>query len=182
MEIDMVIPARLLFLAAGAVILLGACVTPRFETVYRLEPPEHAAGRVCLVQCEDRLKACQADCGRSYQTCLEAIGPLVDEAYAEALRHYAFDLDSYAASLQHYEMQLWMGWHHGPWWFSPGWSYPYYVSRPPPRPTRTQIRERLIAEKCDKDCGCQPVYEACFLACGGRKVGEERCIANCPAP
>jgi hypothetical protein len=183
METAMVIPARMLCLALGVLILLGACATPRFETVYRLEPPADVAGRACLVQCEDRLKTCQADCGRGYQACLADIEPMLDDAYAEALRQYAFDLESYAASLHHYEMQLWMGWHHDPWWFSPGWSIPYYYPwRPPAPPSRQQVRERLIVAQCDRDCGCQPVYEACFLACGGRKIGEERCIANCPNP
>jgi len=178
----MVIPARMLFLASAVVGLLMACATPRYETVHRLEPPDDAAGRACLVQCDEVLKACQSRCSQRYQACVKEVEPKLDEAYAEALRHYAFDLDSYAASLQHYEMQLWLGWHHGPWWISPGWSYPYYVSRPPPRPSRQQIRERLIAEQCDRDCGCQPGYEACFLGCGGRKISEERCVANCPKP
>ena len=162
--------------------LLGACATPRYETAYRLEPPTHDAGRVCLPQCEDQIKACQARCSERYQACLLEIEPLVDEAYAEALRQYAFDLDSYAASLQHYELQLWTNWHHGPWWYGPGWYSPYYVSRPPPRPGREAVRERLVAKKCDRDCGCQPGYEACFLTCGGKKIAEERCVANCPAP
>lgn len=172
---------KTLLLLAWA-LLLSACASPRFETVYRLEPPADASARACLLHCEEKLKACQDSCSERHQACLKEIEPQLDEAYAEALKRYAADLDLYAASLQHYELQLWMSWHHGPWWFTPGWSYPYYyVSRPPTKPNRQAVRGRLIQEKCGGDCGCQPVYEACFLACGGKKIAEERCVANCPA-
>jgi hypothetical protein len=171
-----------LLLLALALALTG-CATPRYEMVSRLEAPTDAAGLACLTQCEDKLKVCQQECSVRYQTCLKEIEPLLDAAFEDSLRQYAMDLDSYAASLQHYEFQLWMGWHQGPWWFWPGWTYPYYVIGPPPaRPSREAVHARVVATRCDKDCGCQPGYEACFLTCGGRKVLEERCVANCPEP
>jgi hypothetical protein len=166
--------------------LLGGCATPRYEIAYRLEPPEDASGRACVSRCLDPLQACQDSCRGRYQACQREIEPLLNDAYAEALRRYAFDLDSYAASLQHYEMQLWLGWGHAGWWgypgwYGPGWFYPYPAPPPPPRPSRERVWDRLVAEKCDPGCGCQAAYDGCFVACGGKRIPEQRCVANCPA-
>ncbi|MDO9188476.1 MAG: hypothetical protein Q7U24_01285, partial [Sulfurimicrobium sp.] len=58
---------------------------------------------------------------------------------------------------------------------------PYYSPPfPPIKPSRNAVFERLRQERCDVDCGCQPVYDACFLSCGGKKIPETRCISNCP--
>jgi hypothetical protein len=38
-----------------------------------------------------------------------------------------------------------------------------------------------VAEKCDPGCGCQAAYDGCFVACGGKRIPEQRCVANCPA-
>lgn len=159
---------------------LGGCATPRYQTVYRLEPPADAAGQACVEQCTGQLSACQTQCAQTYQACVQSVQPLVQERHLKALERYEAELDRYAADLRAYEMHLWLNWRHGPWWYTP-WPGPLWYPYPPPRkPSREAVREALIKERCIEDCGCLTRHEACFLACGGRKIAEERCVANCP--
>lgn len=161
--------------------LLSACATPRYQTVYRLEPPTDAAGLACIEKCSGQLSACQAQCAQTYQACVQSVEPFFQERYEQALERYEQALDRYTAELRSYELQYWLNWRHGPWWYDP-WPRPYWYPYPPPRrPSREAVREALIKERCVEDCGCLAQHEACFLACGGRKIAEEHCVANCPS-
>ncbi len=160
--------------------MLSACATPRYQTVYRLEPPTDASGLACIEKCSGQLSVCQAQCAQAYQACVQSLEPLVEARYLQALEGYEQALDRYAAELRAYELQYWLSWRHGPWWFDP-WPGPLWVPYPPPRkPSREAVRSALIKERCTEDCGCLAQHEACYLTCGGRKVSEERCVANCP--
>lgn len=181
-------------LAIAGLLLLGlqGCATPRHETVYRYEPPADAAGLACLARCADQLVASQADCRSRYQACSKEAEALVEARYADALRAYADALDRYRLELRQYEFGLWAGWQYGGLWYHPwspyGWPYygwpgpsaPYPPGPPPMRPTRESVFSQLRKERCVDDCGCQPGHDACFLACGGRRIPETRCIAHCP--
>ncbi|MCS6786916.1 MAG: hypothetical protein NZ524_07805 [Thiobacillaceae bacterium] len=175
----------LTLLGLGLAGLLAACATPHYETVTRLELPTDAAGRACAAQCAERLSDCQADCGRNYAACVAALEPRVEESYAEALQRYAQALDRYAADLRHLQFDLWFNWRHrlrwyDPWWHAP-WYDPWWLPGPPPRrPTRQEIEAELRQRSCVEDCGCLLQNEACILACGGRRVSEQRCVRNCP--
>lgn len=182
------LPALMLLAAS----LLG-CATPRYQTVYRYEPPAEPAGRTCLERCERELMGCQDRCQAVYQACLKGIEPEARNRHEDALKRYEGELAQYRRDLDRYQLSLSLGWGHGPWWYGhggygwhdPWWPYGgygphYYPPLPPVPPSYAEEFARLRAEKCDRDCGCQPAYDACFLGCGGRKVPEERCIANCP--
>lgn len=162
----------------AAVLALAACATPRYQTVYRYEPP--AGGQACVESCDQALRVCQDHCDQERQACLKTLGPEVEARYAEALRRYANDLNLYRLELERYRYNLWFDWHRGPWWYEPWWP-PYYLPYPAPiPPNRERIAERLGQERCSSDCGCRKDYDACFSACGGRRIEETRCIANCP--
>lgn len=170
----------LVVVAAG----LAGCASPRYQTVYRYEPPMDTGSRACLEECEQKMSGCQQRCTADFQACLERIGPEVEERYGEALRRYEAELDCYRSELVHYQFYLSMSWGH-PHWYGPGfyspWPDPYWFPpTPPKKPSRTEEFDRLQQEKCEADCGCQPVYDACFLACGGKRIPEVQCIANCP--
>lgn len=161
--------------------LLSACATPRYQTVYRLEPPTDAAGLACVEKCSTQLAACQAQCAKTYQACVQSVEPFFQERYDQALERYEQALDRYAAELRSYELQYWLYWRHGGWWYDP-WPGPHGYPYPPPRrPSREAVREALIKERCVEDCGCLAQHETCFIACGGRQIAEERCVANCPS-
>ena len=37
---------------------------------------------------------------------------------------------------------------------------------------REHVQAAVEKQRCDSDCGCQPIYDACFLSCGGKKIPE----------
>ena len=175
---------RMTLLVAAAV--LAGCATPRYQTVYRYEPPSDATGRACLESCEKKLAGCQQHCTADYQACLKRLEPLVEERYNEHLKRYADELNSYRLELRHYELSLSLSWGYDPFWYGP---WPYYhpwpafynfPPEPPEKPSREAAFNQLRKEKCEADCGCLPLYDACFLTCGGKKIPEVKCIANCP--
>lgn len=175
------------YLFAFAIVLfLSGCASPRYQTVYRYEAPTDASARACLQTCEPKLAACQTNCQSRYQACLKEIEPLVETRHSEALKRYENELDRYRLELQHYQLQLSLGWGyhsmwHDPWPYYSPWPEPYYAPpNPPHKPTRDEAFNRVRKERCESDCGCQPVYDACFLSCGGKMIPEVKCIAHCP--
>ena len=175
-----------LFTLVIAVFLAG-CASPRYQTIYRYEAPTDTNARACLQSCEPKLATCQSKCQQRYQSCLKEIEPLAETSHGEALKRYESELDRYRLELQHYQLQWAMGWGHPhSFWYQHGlfyspWPEPFYAAPNPPRkPTREEAFNRVRKERCDSDCGCQPIYDACFLGCGGKKIPEVQCIANCP--
>lgn len=178
--------APLIFLIAT----LCGCATPRYQTLYRYEPPTDDAGRACLNQCQQHLKTCQDACTIRYTACVQTIEPAAKSRYSDALNRYQGQWEQYQRDLDRYHLSLSLGWGHYDGWYGDGWYDPwspyggyrpyYFPPQPPQPPSYADELARLSAEKCARECGCQPAYDACFLGCGGRKVQERRCIVNCP--
>lgn len=163
---------------------LAGCATPRYHTVYRYEAPTDQQGHACMENCQGRLASCQEDCSKAFQSCMKSMEPMVEARYAEAIKHYVDEVERYAWEMRHYEMQLWLGWGHGPWygaWPYQGWPGPYWYPSPAPiMPSREEVQDRLRKEKCKEDCGCLNSYDACFLGCGGKMIPEVQCSGHCP--
>ena len=165
---------------------LAACAGPRYQSVYRYEAPTDMASRACLEGCARKMAECREHCTTTNLACLKNLEPLLDERHNAALKRYEAELERYRQELAHYDLYLPLNWgypspwRHGLWPYSP-WAMPYYFPPDPPaKPSRSAEFEQLRHERCDVDCGCQPVYDACFLACGGKKIPEVQCISNCP--
>ncbi len=174
-----------LFLVVAA-LCLAACASPRYQAMYRYEAPLEASAQVCLQSCEPKLGACQSSCQQRHQACLKEIEPLVDARHNAAIKRYENALDNYQFELQQYQLRLSLGWGYSSVWYDP---WPFYYPFPEPhfppptppyKPTREDSFNRVRQERCESDCGCQPIYDACFLSCGGKMVPEVKCIANCP--
>ncbi|MHB1592453.1 MAG: hypothetical protein ACYCTW_13145 [Sulfuricella sp.] len=181
----MFLALRALILGVAAVCLVGCASTiPRYHSTYRYEPPVDSAGQVCLSKCGQKMEACQKRCAADYQTCLAGIEPLVEGRYGEALKRYATELERYRWELQRYQLYLSLSWQDSFWYdhgFYRPWPGPYYFPPVAPlKPSRDEEFDRLRKEKCEVECGCQPIYDVCFIACGGKRVQEMKCIANCP--
>lgn len=176
---------RALILGIVAFCLAGcASLTPRYQSVYRYEPPADSAGLACLEKCGQKMKVCQQRCSMDYQTCLAGIAPLVEGRYGEALERYAAELERYRWELDRYQMYLSMRWHDS-FWSGHGFYHPwpdlyFFPLAAPKIPSRDEEFDRLRKEKCEIECGCQSIYDTCFLACGGKRIPEVKCIANCP--
>lgn len=165
---------------------LAGCASPRYQTAYRYEPPLEATGRACLEKCEQKLASCQQCCTVDYQACLQRIEPQVNERYNAVLKRYQVEMEQYRWELRRYEFYLSLNRNHDFWYGGHGfyhpWPRPYYFPPiPPGKPSRDEVFNQLQKEKCAMDCGCQTTYDACFLGCGGKRIPETRCIANCPA-
>lgn len=163
----------------AAAVLVAGCATPRYQTTTRLELPDSPAAQPCLAHCEAASKACQSRCSEQREGCLKGIEPEVEKRYGEALQRYAVALDGYRADLERYRFDLWLRRGPGWWWYDPWPTYPMPFGVPRP-PSREAISARVAKERCDVDCGCGSAYEGCVIGCGGHKVLETRCIANCP--
>lgn len=171
------------FVSLFAVLLtMAGCASPRFETVVRRMAPEGPGAQACLARCEQTLEACKADCSEKYQACLKQAEPEAEDQYRQALDHYAQELDRYRRELDFYDMRLWTSynWRRGAFWYEP-FPYPGMAPPiPPAAPGRGEVTSRFLESRCGGDCGCQPPYDACFQACGGRIETETRCVAHCP--
>ncbi len=170
----------------SVIVLLSACASPRYQTVYRYEAPLDVAARVCLAKCEPKLALCQSDCQGKYQACLKSIEPTVEARYGDALRRYEIEFERYRRELDFYQFRssLAFGYRsfgYGPWPYYNPWPDPYFFAPTQPnKPSRDSVFKQVQQEKCGSDCGCQPIYDACFLGCGGKKIPEVQCVAHCP--
>ena len=167
------------------ILWLAACASPRYQSVYRYEAPTNASGSACLEVCARKMAECREQCTIKTQACLKSLEPRVDERYDAALKQYEMELERYRHELLHYDLQMSLNWgrpypwRYGLWPYS--WAMPYYFPPATPvKPSRNAEFERLRHELCDVDCGCQPVYDTCFIACGGKKIPEVQCISDCP--
>jgi len=165
---------------------LAGCASPipRYQSAYRYEPPADSAGQACLEKCGQKMEVCQQRCTADYQTCLAGIEPLVEGRYGEALKRYAVEMDRYRWEMERYQLYLSLSWHDSFWYghgFHHPWPGPYYFPPvAPKKPSRDGEIDRLRKEKCEVECGCQPIHDACFLSCGGKRISEVKCIADCP--
>lgn len=181
------IPLNNYFLLCGLALiaLLGGCASPRYQTVYRYEAPTDGGGRACVEKCAPQLSSCQTACQSKRAACVKNIEPEVDSRYQEALRAYEAAFEQYRRDMSYYQMHFAFGWGYRPGWYGP-WAYspwpePYYAAPSPPlKPMREHVQAAVEKQRCDADCGCQPIYDACFLGCGGKKIPETQCIAHCP--
>lgn len=157
-----------------ALAVAGCAARPPITTVH-YEPPRDAEGMACVRDCLPRLAECQARCSESYRTCLRDVEPEARASYSEALEAYSAALAEYREDLRYHETNVWLGWgpYYDPWWFGyPHYRWtPHYIPPPlpPDPPSLAHETRRLIATRCDRDCGCQPIYDACYLGCGGHK-------------
>ncbi|HER35694.1 MAG: hypothetical protein JXJ30_08995 [Halothiobacillaceae bacterium] len=174
-----------------AALLLAGCASPRYATEVRYLPPTGAGGQACLQGCQTEMRACQADCQSRRQSCIATIEPRVDDAFDQALRQYEAERRVYMRERRFYQIDqsLSFGFHRHPFYYGYGYGYRdpfWYTDRyfddppvPPEAPSRTAIRERLVDQECNIDCGCQPAFDQCYIGCGGQVERRVVCVANC---
>lgn len=163
---------------------LAACANPRYQTAYRYDPPNDTAGRACIAQCEPKLASCQSQCAVKHQACVKSLEPQIEARLEQSLQLYQRDLQHYQYAYDQYQRHFawgYRGYHprFGAWPYYPGFDSSFPPT-PPLKPSRERIAALLTQQQCDRDCGCQPIYDACFLGCGGAKTPEVKCVANCP--
>ena len=78
---------------------LSACVSPRYQTAYRYDPPSDTAGRACLAQCEPKLASCQTQCADKHQACVKNLEPQIEARFEQSMQLYQRDLQYYQYAL-----------------------------------------------------------------------------------
>ena len=169
--------------------LLAGCAGPRYQTVYRYEAPTDADGRTCLAACEPKLANCQNSCQAQHQACVKSIEPMVEALFQKKLQQFQRDIQNYQLDFGLYQHRRALGFNHYYPFYGRGRGYglgrqfydygPHFPPTPPFKPERAQIAKQVEQAQCARDCGCQPIYDACFLSCSGKKIPEVKCIANC---
>lgn len=160
------------------VALVGCAGAPRHQTVKRYVAPALSGAHSCIEQCGKARRVCEEECARRAAACREALLPEAKDRHARQLAEYAAALEDYRWELARYRLDLFFGWGTPHW---PGWAwYPPFPPPPPPRPPSLEtVLERLASERCNRDCGCESAYDACFVGCGGEIRHEIECVANC---
>ncbi|HEY9199390.1 MAG TPA: hypothetical protein VIR60_08490, partial [Gammaproteobacteria bacterium] len=107
-------------LLLATTLFVGACAgPPRYQLLYRYEPPADAAGRACVTRCEQSLKSCRDACKMDHAACVHAIEPEAEARYAEALLRYEGEMAQYRRDVDNYHLNLSIGWGNG--WYDDGW-------------------------------------------------------------
>ena len=176
-------------MALATVVGLAGCASPQYATEVRYLPPATEAGQSCLRGCQTDMQACQADCQSRRQSCIAGIEPQVEAAFDQALREYEAARRVYLRERQYYQIDrtLSFGFYRHPFYYGYGYPAPFwYTDRyfddppiPPEAPSREAIRERVIDEQCNIDCGCQAAFDQCYVGCGGQIDRRVVCVANC---
>ncbi len=175
-------------LIAAITTFIGCTAQPRYQTLFQYEPPTDPAALLCLQGCEKKLESCTNNCSATYTACVRSIEPEVRSQYADAQKRYEGAWTQYQRDQENYRLSLSIGYVNSGGWYGQGWYDPwwpgvyqpyYYPPQPPVPPSYIDELSKLSAQMCNRDCACQPNYDACFLGCGGKKVLEQRCIVNC---
>ncbi len=188
---------------------LAACAGPRWQTVYQYEPPTGQGAEACAQRCVKDQQACRFDCEDRHQHCLNRAELAARDGFDALMYRYDQDMRLYSVSQLIYEAE-WDRYQHRFAHLKRDRSLyesrcknddrdrtacelaeqarrelrhlehhrPHAPSRPYPPSLVDEIAE--AQSRCSRDCGCIQTYNACYAACGGRVIPQQRCIAHCP--
>ena len=188
---------------------LSACAGPRWQTVYQYEPAAGQGAEACTQRCVDNQQACRFDCEDRYQHCLGRAELAARDGFDELMYRYDREMRVYYTDQAIYEAERDRYDHQRSYLAHEKSKYERRCKederdrtacelaerarkdlkhlerhRPnaPARPYRPSLGDEIAEaqSRCSRDCGCIPTYNACYAACGGRVIPQQRCIANCP--
>jgi len=192
-----------------ATLLLTACAAPRWQTVYQYEPPTGGEGAACAQRCVDNQQACRLEREDRYQHCLERADSTARDGFEALMSRYELEMRAYFADLARYKMERDRYEHRRTHLAYEKSHYERRCKedardrtacelaekarrelkhlerhRPlaPARPERPSLADEVSKARasCARNCGCIETYNACYAACGGRVIPQQRCIDNCP--
>jgi len=187
--------------------VLAGCGGPKFVVKYRYVPPENHNAQNCLKSCEEKFNKCQMNCKKFYNECLKEAYNNAIKLYQELLKSYNVELKAYAEECRVYSEEL-SSWNdryrkiYRDYLFFKkvcNKDHDKYACRRkkdlekelnamerekperPVRPVKPDL-DRLVNRlslKCLNNCGCQRIYDNCFVSCGGKLYPEKFCVENC---
>lgn len=141
-----------LFGAVGAVmsaLVLAAC-GPVIETHYDFKPPVSDAGMQCVQSCQQAKTWCRQEARDAEEKCRKKQDRKAERDYEKAMDDYIVALKLRAADPAKY-----------------------------PEPTEPKRRTPSYY-MCRADTSqCQPDFNQCYSACGGKVTSRQVCVANC---
>ena len=180
---------------------------PRYLIKNQYIPPATAASQPCIENCSHMREGCQNQCQQNYQYCLndaymKAQSVDIDEqrTYDIAYSHYMLDMSRYRMALHEWQRDYYD--------YSRDFEHfqkqcerekdayackkrddlKHYLNRlnrdrprEPWMPTRRSFEQILVAQQsfCTTNCGCEQVYDNCFVGCGGQVIPHKICVDNC---
>ncbi len=179
------------------VLFLSAC-SPKYKVVKEyVAPMDSEALAVAKAVCAQKRESCKAKCQTAFQSCQPKAWKIAQKRYDEKMKLYVKELESYTGALRRAQFERdfyymsgfyddfcfaspyhhYRGCGYRPFWYDP---YPLYIGRPPQKPSLEVERLKAESEMCKLDCGCESLYDECFVAHGGVIKTKKVCIENCP--
>ncbi len=180
---------------------------PRYVIRSSYIPPEGPGAAQCLSICAEHFKRCQRDCLRQKEACLERVRREAKDLYLKLSSLYLVSLKDYDQRVRLYQTNLLSWEHHYRQGYEDYRFFEqacqkeknvYACKRKqelakllkdmekerPKRPLKPKVPSlarilRELSRTCTFSCGCQEIYKACFLKCGGRIVPYKFCLKNC---
>jgi hypothetical protein len=194
-----------LLLTIGILVWFSGC-GPRYVIKNQYIPPA-TNNAVCLNRCSSMRQACQDQCQRQYQYCLDDAYMKAKAVEIDEVRAYDFAYSRYVMDMSHFRMHM-HAWERDYNELSRDLSHYQSQcerdkdarackqrdalrnrlshlkhSRPmePLMPMRPSFEQILVHQQsfCTNDCGCDQTYDNCFVGCGGVVIPHKICVDNC---
>jgi len=194
------------FLLLVIALLLVGC-GPRYVVQNQYIPPARSSAQPCIDNCSQMRQGCQAQCQQNYQFCLDDAYMKAKSLEIDEQRSYDMAYSRYIADVGHYRMAF-HAWQRDYDDYSRDYRhfqnqcerekdaracqkrdelnhYLNRLSRDKPRepwmPTRLSFEQILLNQQsiCTTHCGCEQLYDNCFVGCGGQVIPHKICVENC---
>ncbi len=193
-------------LAVVGFVVFSGCA-PVYVVKNQYIPPK-AENTKCLNSCLQSKKECKNECVNKYQSCMDDAFEKAKKVYAKLNNNYERKYKRYLLKMEDYDYRI-FDWHNDydesyrDWQYfrkeckvNPSNKYAcdreddlmYVIKKlrrdkpKKPRIPRKESFEKILKaeqSKCVKNCGCNDLYDSCFVSCGGEIIPHKICVKNC---
>ncbi len=186
---------------------MSACGGPKYVVKNRYIPPIVVKDNSCLHICEEKFESCQKACENQYQSCMADVRLKAINIYEKDIAKYEKQLAVYQEEMRFFRQKI-TEYQENFKKLNDDFRffkricqekqdryaclrqkelkkeiYHFKQNKPfrpirPKKPNLEIIIKKLMIT-CHRDCGCQEIYDRCFLSCGGTIIPEKICVENC---
>ncbi len=182
------------------VVLFFTACSPKYKVVKEYVPPiDISTNALTQAICAQKRDSCRSSCKEAFNRCKPKALKLAKKRYDEKMKLYVRELERYARVAEDAEFKRDIFYVNGGFYddnlclvspYAPYYgfrhrmflydSFPRYIGRRPKKPSLEVERLKAESEICELDCGCEKLYDECFVAHGGVIKTKKVCIENCP--
>ncbi len=181
------------YIIVSLIVLLFSACSPKYKVVKEYKIPE--ASTNSIKSCQYKRDSCKTNCQAKFASCRLKADRVAKERYEQKMKIYVKELEDYAREVEMYELEMELnyfepfgypycraapfyggGFYRGVFWRDPR----MYIGAKPQKPSLEQERLKAQSEICQLDCGCERLYDDCFMSHGGKIINKKICIKNCP--